>query len=219
MNLENNIRIIIADTQFLTTNALENTLKDVCSILETVGTKIDLLGSLAINPASLVIMDCMLIDLDSIADIKEILQRYPRASILILTNSLNQAEFSELTDAGIKNILLKTTDQKDLLQAIDATLQGKKYYSEEILDLIIEKKNKKENQAQILHLTTAEMEIVKLIAEGLTTKEIAVRKFISFHTVMTHRKNIFRKLGVNSISELIMYAIKAGWIDNIEYYI
>ena len=68
-------------------------------------------------------------------------------------------------------------------------------------------------------LTDSEMEIVRLIAEGLTTKEIASRKYISFHTVITHRKNIFRKLGVSSVSELIMYAIKAGWINMIEYHI
>ncbi|MBI5008743.1 MAG: response regulator transcription factor [Bacteroidia bacterium] len=68
-------------------------------------------------------------------------------------------------------------------------------------------------------LTPSEMEIVRLISEGLTTKEIASRKNISFHTVITHRKNIFRKLGVSSVSELIMYAIKSGWINMIEYHI
>ena len=68
-----------------------------------------------------------------------------------------------------------------------------------------EKKSTGEETGQ---LTTSEMEIVRLIAEGLTTKEIASRKYISFHTVITHRKNIFRKLGVSSVSELIMYAIK-----------
>jgi DNA-binding CsgD family transcriptional regulator len=68
-------------------------------------------------------------------------------------------------------------------------------------------------------LTATEMEIVKFIAEGMTTKQIAAKKFISFHTVISHRKNIFRKADVNSVSELIIYAIKAGWIDNIEYYI
>lgn len=78
---------------------------------------------------------------------------------------------------------------------------------------------RKANGEETHHLTTTETEVVKLIAEGKTTKEIAAQKNISFHTVMTHRKNIFRKLGVNSSSELIMYAIRAGWIDNIEYYI
>jgi DNA-binding CsgD family transcriptional regulator len=68
-------------------------------------------------------------------------------------------------------------------------------------------------------LTASEIEIVKLIASGLTAKEIALKRHISFHTVNTHRKNIFRKLGVSNSSELIMLAIKSGWIDNIEYYI
>ena len=68
-------------------------------------------------------------------------------------------------------------------------------------------------------LTNAEIEIVRLISEGFTTKEIASRKFISFHTVISHRKNIFRKLGVTSVSELIMVAIRYGLINTIEYHI
>jgi DNA-binding NarL/FixJ family response regulator len=81
-----------------------------------------------------------------------------------------------------------------------------------------EQKRKVSNMEQV-QLTHTETEIVKMIAEGLTTKLIATTKNISFHTVMTHRKNIFKKLGVSSSSELIMYAIRSGWIDNIEYYI
>ena len=69
------------------------------------------------------------------------------------------------------------------------------------------------------NLTASEIEIVKLIADGKTTKEIAAHKSISIHTVNTHRKNIFRKLGVTNVSELIIQAIKAGWINNIEYFI
>ena len=69
------------------------------------------------------------------------------------------------------------------------------------------------------YLTVSEIEIVKLIADGLTTKEIASRRNISYHTVNTHRKNIFKKVEVSNASELIMHAIKAGWINNIEYYI
>jgi DNA-binding CsgD family transcriptional regulator len=79
-----------------------------------------------------------------------------------------------------------------------------------------EKKFSSEETGQ---LTASEIEIVRLVAEGLTTKEIAIRKHISFHTVATHRKNIFRKLGVTNASELLMYAIKAGIIDTIEYHI
>jgi DNA-binding NarL/FixJ family response regulator len=102
---------------------------------------------------------------------------------------------------------------------MNAVLIGEKYYSNELLDLLFEVDEKKNPIEETSQLTISEIEIVRLISEGLTTKEIAALKFISFHTVISHRKNIFRKLGVTSISELIMYSIKAGWINTIEYHI
>ena len=68
-------------------------------------------------------------------------------------------------------------------------------------------------------LTKTETEILKCIALGMTTKEIAERRFSSFHTINTHRKNIFRKLGVNNVHEATKYALRAGLIDSAEYYI
>jgi DNA-binding NarL/FixJ family response regulator len=125
----------------------------------------------------------------------------------------------ELNSAGINDIILKTVGREELFSAIEAALKGKKYYSGELLNLLLEVDQKKNYAEENGQLTISEIEIVRLISEGLTTKEIASRKFISFHTVISHRKNIFRKLGVTSISELIMYSIKAGWINTIEYYI
>ena len=98
-------------------------------------------------------------------------------------------------------------------------MNGKKYYSDEILDLFLDLSVTKFSADAQKHLTASEIEIVKLIAEGLTTKQIASKRNISYHTVNTHRKNIFKKVEVSNTSELIMHAIKAGWIDNIEYYI
>ena len=85
--------------------------------------------------------------------------------------------------------------------------------------MIIEISDSKNVPVENIHLTSSEIEIVRLIAGGMTTKEIAEKKNISFHTVNTHRKNIFRKLSVSNTSELIIHAIKSGWIDNIEYFI
>jgi DNA-binding NarL/FixJ family response regulator len=85
--------------------------------------------------------------------------------------------------------------------------------------MIIDADKKKSNPFDYNQLTTSEIEIVKLIAQGLTTKQIALQKYISFHTVMTHRRNILRKLGVSNASELIMYAVSSGLIDTIEYHI
>jgi len=212
------LRIIIADTQFLVITALQKILDGRCSNMEIAVMKSELQELLSDHEESMVIIDPSHIDLVSAGDIKDFVSKYPEGKFMVLTNSLTTAELNALMDAGIKNILLKTADEDDLTNAIDATLKGKKYYSEEVLDLLIENKGKKPRSEKNV-LTAAEMEIVRMIAEGLTAKEIATKKCISFHTVMSHRKNIFRKLGVNSVSGLIMYAVKAGWIDNIEYYI
>ena len=125
----------------------------------------------------------------------------------------------EFTHLGIKNIIDKNVDKEELFSAMEAALKNKKYYSENILDLLTESELNYNKATEIAHLTPTEIEIVKLIAQGLTAKEIASRKHISFHTVMSHRKNIFKKLSINNSPELIMYAIRTGLIDNIEYYI
>lgn len=68
-------------------------------------------------------------------------------------------------------------------------------------------------------LTETETEIVRAIAQGKTTKEIANERFSSVHTITTHRKNIFRKLGVNTAHEVVKYALRAGLVDSSEFYI
>jgi DNA-binding NarL/FixJ family response regulator len=168
---------------------------------------------------NLLITDFATIDYDGIDDLKNIKEKNPQLSVLILTNSITKSEFNALTRIGIKNIIYKLADKEEIFSAIEATLKSKKFYSDEILDLLLENNENKYVPEDPKYLTSSEIEIVKLIADGLTTKEIASRKNISHHTVNTHRKNIFRKVEVSNASELIMHAIKAGWINNIEYYI
>ena len=218
MNSEfHKIRIVIADPQYLTSMAVESVLTEVYDSIVVLYTLPDLMHWLETETAGLLILDPALLDFSSLRSIADLKQKVPH--IMILTHEISQDDFQVFNEMGIENIVLKSTDRGELLHAVELTLKGKKYYSEEILQLIIERSSHKNHTSDSHQLTLSEMEIVKLIAQGLTTKEIAARKFISFHTVMTHRKNIFRKTGVNSVSELIMYAIRAGWIDNIEYYI
>ena len=164
-------------------------------------------------------IDFTTIDFEGIDDFRNFRQRYPQLAILVITNSISRLEFTELTRFGIKNIIYKTVEKDELFSAIEATLKGKKYYSDEILDLFLEQNETRYIEEDSRQLTVSEMEIVKLIVGGLTTKEIASTRNISYHTVNTHRKNILRKLEVSNSSELIIRAIKLGWIDNIEYYI
>jgi len=145
--------------------------------------------------------------------------QFPLLKWLVLTDILSKNEFDEFIQAGIRNILYKNTGKQELLAAMEAAIQGKKYFSDEVLDLALGSIEKKAMAESSAILTSSEIDIVRMIANGLTTKEIASKRNISYHTVNTHRKNIFRKMEVSNSSELILRAIKSGWIDNIEYFI
>jgi DNA-binding NarL/FixJ family response regulator len=106
---------------------------------------------------------------------------------------------------------------KDLRDALDAVSRYTRFISQRALEAIINQQQEEENQPSIL--TETETEIVKAIAQGKTTKEIANERFSSVHTITTHRKNIFRKLGVNTAHEVIKYALRAGLVDSSEFYI
>lgn len=215
------VPILIADSQFLVTESLKLLLINSgnFTVCKVVTEKNELIKALQQEDIALVILDHALIDIGSISELREIKSSFPDLRILIISNAISKAELVELNSAGINNVILKTVGKEELFEALEATLKAKKYFSNELLDLLFESTEKKNQAEETGQLTISEIEIVRLIADGLTTKEIASRKFISFHTVISHRKNIFRKLGVTSISELIMYAIKAGWINTIEYHI
>jgi len=213
-------KIVIADTQFLVVMALKSLLDGHERYnAEVVNTSRELYKILENDSAPLLITDPLLFDYGHPEGLQEIRRAFPKLPILILVNSLSKTEFIALTKIGIKNILYKTADQDDIFAAVEASFKDKKYFAEEILDLILELGENKQVAEEPTTLTGSEIEIVRLIVGGMTTKEIANQKHISFHTVNTHRKNIFRKMGVSNASELIMHAIKAGWIDNIEYFI
>ena len=208
--------ILIADNQYLTTTALTALLLENGYTVKMAESRHELIGKLKSDEVSLLVTDYILFDYRSINDLKEIIASQPDIAVLVLCNSINPMQIRELDLAGIRNIALKTDDRAELLHAIATALKKKKTYTGSVLDILL----KQDGPAQEANLlTSSEIEIVRLISSGLSTKEIAVKKHISFHTVMTHRKNIFRKLGVSSSQEMMLLAIKAGLIDNIEYHI
>ena len=97
-------------------------------------------------------------------------------------------------------------------------MHGKRFICQHAMELLIEEQST-DSHPETVNLTKTEQEILKDIALGMTTKEIAAKRFSSFHTVNTHRKNIFRKLGVNNVHEATKYALRAGLVDAAKYYI
>jgi len=218
---DNPVRVLLADSQFLITESLRHLLNQngKHEVSNVVSEKEEVIRILTNESIGILIIDPFYTEFTEIADLRIITANFPFVNIIILVNSISRKELHELNSVGITNVVLKTAGQQDIIDSINSALTGKKYYSNELLDLLFDQSNSKGAIPETGQLTASELEIVRLISEGLTTKEIAAKKFISFHTVISHRKNIFRKLGVKSVSELIMYGIKAGWITTIEYYI
>jgi len=214
---DNKLNIVIADSQFLTSETLKSVLAGYFCVKKCVSTKDDLLSLLITETIDVLIIDPASLDLDTFLDLQRIRNNNPGIAVVIITNNLTQKEIKELNSLGIKNILSKNAEREELLKCISESVNGKKYYSDVFLDMLFEDNDKKVQES--VYLTSSEIEIVRMIAKGMTTKEIARQKYISFHTVMTHRRNILRKLDVSNASELIMYAISAGLIDTIEYHI
>jgi DNA-binding NarL/FixJ family response regulator len=214
-------KIAIADSQFLITGSLVSLIinSSEYSFAGLVSNVPDLISMLETKRIDLLITDITRIDPDGIKNLEGIIHKNPWVHVLILTNQTNRNELNEFARIGVKNLVYKTADQEEIFSAIDSALKNKKYYSGEVLDFLMVSSYANNERQENFYLTPAEIKMVKLISGGLTTKEIALQLSISFHTVMSHRKNIFRKLNVSSVSELIMYAIRAGLIDNIEYHI
>ncbi len=217
--MEDKPKIVIADSQFLIVESLIHLIEEenryvLCGVAENRESLLELLKH---HSPDLLITDINLIDYEGLEDVKSIKEGFKILSVLILTNQITNEELGKLLKCGISNISLKTDEKKDLLSSIEMAVKKKKQFSDQILDMILELSEIKNSTPEPSSLTLSETEIVKLIAAGHTTKEIALKKHISFHTVVTHRKNIFRKLDINNVSELIKFAVRKGLIDYLEY--
>jgi DNA-binding NarL/FixJ family response regulator len=212
--------ILIADSQYLISRSLAELLSEKYQFVvkEIVTNRKDLERFVKEGRLSLLIIDVNHFDFEGPSDLKNVIGS-GSIPVIVLTNSLTRSELAGLDAIGVKNILFKSSNETEILNAVDLALQGKKFYGRDVMEILLEKGEWKKVTQENTSLTAAEIEIVKLIADGMTTKEIASRKNVSFHTIMTHRKNIFRKARVNNASELVMFAIRAGIIDTIEYQI
>ena len=217
------MNVLIADNQSFTRIGITIILSTYLNqhlTVDHVKTKEELIEKLSLHQAHVLIIDYDLFDFNSISELAEIRKISDSIGILVITDNYSPDDVFKVLDCGITNYILKSCEEQELIDAFNATINNKKYFSSQVLDVLLERKNTYRNiHTNHGRITPSETEIVKLIAQGLTTKEIASQKKLSYHTIISHRKNIFRKLNINNTSELIMYAIKTGLLDNTEYYI
>jgi len=169
---------------------------------------------LAQSPVDILLTDVMMPGLSGAELAKQVKKKFPSIRILALSMNGEADLVSEMIDeSDISGYVLKNIGKTELIQALTRIAAGDIYFSEEVLRAI-EKNSQRKKQYEEAHLTTREIEIVRLIEKEYNNKQIAEALFISERTVETHRKNIFRKTNTNSVIGLIKYAYEHRMIDN-----
>ena len=179
--------------------------------------KTELLLKLKNAPECVVVIDYTLFDINDLDELLIFNERFPLVHWIVFSFDLTPDFVRRLVASSQQfSVLLKDSSLHEIRECLRYAIQRKRYICQRMTEILLTPATP---QNEDLHLTKTETEILKDIAMGLTTREIAERRISSFHTVNTHRKNIFRKLGVNTVHEATRYALRAGLVDAAEYYI
>jgi DNA-binding NarL/FixJ family response regulator len=209
------LRILIADDHELIRRGVRN-LISLRSGWMVVGEACN--GADAVEQAESLRPDVAIIDfsmpkLDGPAAASQIAQVSPDTSVVVLTMHDSNHVIREVLRSGAKGLVLKTDADQDLIEAVEAVAQKRHFFTKRVADVVLEGyltgrvAHAKEEKVK---LTTREREILSLLADGVASKQIALKLNISVRTVESHRIHINRKLGLGSIAELVRYAIRHG---------
>ena len=179
--------------------------------------KAELIERLKAFPDSVVVMDYTTFDINDADELLILCQRFRYARWILFSEDLSTDFVRRLIASwALISVVLKESPLREIRESINYAIRGQRYICQRMTELLLAPSAVVEEEVK---LTNTEREVLKDIALGMTTKEIAEKRFSSFHTINTHRKNIFRKLGVNNVHEATKYALRAGLIDSAEYYI
>lgn len=211
----NTIRVIIADPQYLTRAGFVQLFSSTPSVkvVGEVNDAVELEAMVGSQKPDVVVMDYHKTDEFTLDLVGVLRKKYPATYVLVVTDDDQKANIFKSLELGVNGILTKNCSRDEIISAAHATAKGEKFFCNKILDILLEKHLQPAAELDDCSpavLSVREMEIVTLIAKGIGSKEIADRLCLSPHTVYTHRKNIMKKLGVNSAAELVMYAVNTG---------
>lgn len=209
---------IIADNQELTGFAIQSLLKrDEDHAVYRAVDKAGLIQLLKEHEDSVVFLDYTLFDFADEDQLLIVAERFSLSEWILISDELTPQFIRRVVYSSHQfSVVFKDGPMSEIREALQAVGQHNRYLSQRALETIITQQQEEELPSI---LTQTETEIVKAIALGKTTKEIAAERFSSIHTITTHRKNIFRKLGINTAHEAVKYALRAGLIDPSEFYI
>ncbi len=207
-------RVLLADDHGVVRKGLRFLLESEPD-LEVVGEAAD--GSEAVRLAeeldpTVVIMDIAMPRLNGIDATAQIVRRRPETAVIILSMHSDEGYLVRTLAAGAKGYLLKDSAEEDVVRAIHAVTQGRPFFSPEIAKALLEDYMRRLDQSGLTDsydlLSDREKEVLHLLAEGKTNKEVATILALSTYTVETHRTHVMQKLNLHNTAELVLYAVR-----------
>src|SRR5579863_1758404 len=215
------IRILIADDHEVARRGIRALLEshpdwEVCAEAKDGREAIELANRMK---PDLILLDVGMPNLNGLEAARQILATNPSAAILILTMHDTDDVVREVLRAGARGFLLKSDAGRDLVAAVDALQDQRTFFttrvSQMVLNGYLDRGSPENGHGDVASdaLTTREREVIQLLAEGKTSKEVAVMLNLSVKTAETHRTNLMRKLGLHSVADLTRYAVRNGIVQ------
>lgn len=212
------IKVFIGEDHEIVRDGLKSLLRDTpgVSVVGEAANGKEIIDNIP-GDTDIVLMDINMPVLNGIETTKQIQQKYDGINVLVLSMMDHENYVAEMFNAGAKGYMLKNTGKEELLYALKRIKEGGMYVSPEIMAKSLEKMVllSRENQRSVSNvaLSKRELEVLKLLAEGLTNNEIAEKLFTSRRTIETHRKNLIDKTASKNTAALIRFAIMNGIIN------
>jgi DNA-binding NarL/FixJ family response regulator len=210
-------RIVIADDHTLMRRGVAATLAEVSgwTVVAEAASGRKAVELVALHQPDIAILDLSMPELNGLDATRQILAAQPATRVLILTAHESEELIREVLNAGAQGYLLKSDAGRTLVTAVEALLDGRPFFTSTIARLVLDGylRSTAEDSAGVSPLSPREREIVQLLAEGRSNKEVARTLDISVKTAETHRSNIMRKMNFASLSDLVRYAVRNKIVD------
>ena len=213
------IRIVLADDHKLMRSGLRVLLEQQpdFTVVGEASDGRDAVALVASLRPDVLVMDIGMPSLNGIEAAAQITQSHPEAAIVMLSMHSDESYVLRALKAGAKGYLLKDSAEADLIRAVHAVADGKSFFSPAVskvlLDDYVRKLQRSGTEDPYDLLTPREREVLQLVAEGKSNKEVAQLLNLSVYTIETHRSNIMEKLNLHGVPELILYAVRKGIIS------
>ncbi len=212
----NKIRLAIIDDHAVVLDGLKTMLKtfENLEVLYTTQSGHQLLEHFQSDLPDVLLMDIQMPEISGIDLCKQITKQHPSVKIIAFTSFDDSNYVKQIFRSGAKGYLLKNSDKQTIVKAVETVMQNKEYMDDAIKKILLQESITGQRRSIFeVPLTKREKEILKLIADGLSSQEIANKLFISLRTVETHRLNLNQKLDVKNTAGLVKEALKRGFID------